>query len=133
MLRKCFFYFFDVCHVSSQKPVVLQTILPCLNFRSGIWICSINAILRLCRMYVLRRISGGDRGPSIQKLFQVRSCFIFFLNAIVGRRKLNFEPSAIVDSLLTKGMGRQNVIAFLRKPQCSLSKSKPLSQSLLSH
>ena len=29
MCGKCFL-FFDVCHVSSQKPVVLQTILPCL-------------------------------------------------------------------------------------------------------
>ena len=25
------FYFLDVCYVSPQKPVVLQTILPCFN------------------------------------------------------------------------------------------------------
>ena len=34
MRGKCFLFFY-VCHVSSQKPVVLQTILPCLFLRAA--------------------------------------------------------------------------------------------------
>ena len=55
------FDFLDVCYVSSQKPVVLQTILPCLPQNPKVWVMWKNPAekIRLVRCFLSWRSPWG--------------------------------------------------------------------------
>ena len=79
------FYFLDVCHASSQKPVVLQTILPCLlqvltllagNGVQEKSVC-LNKILAIIRR--LRATPGGSTLLSVLCVFKQTAAWYYGL------------------------------------------------------